>query len=284
MAGVPAARAAARVFVSVNGTDAGNCSDVNAPCRTLNFAIGAVDAAGEVIVLTTGSYAGATIGKSVKVNVPTGVVAFTAQTVTVAAGVSDVVVLRGLTIKALTPGTGTGINYTAGAKLYVENCVVDGWLTGISMTGADGQLFVKDTTVRNSSGHGLHALPVSGTALASIDLSRFEGNGGCGVHMDGGAKGAVRDSVASGGDQGFCAEPSSGAAELSVQNSVASNNTQAGIMASGGGAVARATSCIVTGNGTGFENNGATFQSLGNNLVEGNTTDTAGTITVVTGQ
>src|SRR2546423_1063573 len=114
LAGVSTAQAAAaRVFVSVNGTDAGDCSNVNNPCRTLDFAIAAVNAGGEVIVVTTGSYAGANITKSVKIDVPTGVVAFSASPITINAAASDVVVIRGMTLKAVTAGTGNGIDFTA---------------------------------------------------------------------------------------------------------------------------------------------------------------------------
>jgi hypothetical protein len=59
----PPVEAAARVFVSVTGDDLNNCSMVTTPCRALNAAITQVDPAGEVIVLTTGSYSGATIGE-----------------------------------------------------------------------------------------------------------------------------------------------------------------------------------------------------------------------------
>jgi hypothetical protein len=276
----PGAHAAARVFASVNGNDANNCASVATPCRTLDAAVNQVDAEGEVIVLDTGSYAGATITKSVKINVPSGVVAFSASTVTVAAGASDVVVVRGLTIKALTPGTGNGIAFSGGASLYVENCVIDGWATGINF-GSAGQLYVKDTTVRNSSQSGLFATAASGTASASVDLSRFERNGGCGVRAGSGARIAARDSVASGNGNGFCADANG---QVSVLNSQASNNTTAGVAASGAGAVARVANSTVTNNGTGFSNaGGATFQSLGTSLVRGNTADTSGTITTVSG-
>jgi hypothetical protein len=276
------AEAAARVFVSVNGNDANNCANIATPCRTLNAAINQVDAAGEVIVIDTGSFAGATVTKSVKINVPTGVVAFSASPITVNAGASDVVVLRGLTIKAVTPGVGTGVDFTAGAALYVENCVIDGWATGISVT-TGAQVFIKDTTVRNSTGMGLHATAASGSARVSVDLTRFEGNGGCGVHVTDNGKASIRDSVSSGNNQGFCAS-SATAAEVNVHNSVASNNTTDGVLAEAAAGVARVGSSIVTNNGTGFRNAGLAFQSLGNNLVQGNGTDTMGTITVVAGK
>jgi hypothetical protein len=100
-------QAAARVFVSVDGSDMNTCSNVATPCRTFDASVAQVDPGGEVIVLASGSYGGVIIAKSVKINAPAGVVAFTAATIQVN-GPGTTVALRGLTLKALTPGTGTG--------------------------------------------------------------------------------------------------------------------------------------------------------------------------------
>jgi hypothetical protein len=275
--------AAARVFVSVNGNDANVCSNIATPCRTLNGGIAQVDAAGEVIVIDTGSFAGANVTKSVKINVPTGVVAFSASPITVAAAASDVVVLRGLTIKAVTPGTGVGVTFTSGAALYIENCVIDGWQAGIDI-GTAGKVFITDSTVRNSA---LSGVQVSAAATVAVDLSRFEGNGpssgGCGILIMNNGIAAVRDSVASGNDSGFCAIGTG--AQLTVHNSIAANNTAGSGVIAGASGTARVGGSLVTANNTGLDQAGvSTFESLGNNLVEGNNTDSAGTITVVAGR
>jgi hypothetical protein len=69
-----------------------------------------------------------------------------------------------------------------------------------------------------------------------------------------------------------------------VENSVASNNIENGILAADQ-ATARVSRSLVTGNAIGLNQSGtAVFQSLGNNLVEGNVSDTAGTITAVAGK
>jgi hypothetical protein len=281
--GAVPAHAAARVFVSVFGSDGGDCSNRSTPCRTFSAAITQVDAGGEVIVIDTGSYGGATITKSVKVNVPVGVVAFTASSMTVAAGASDVVVLRGLTIKALTPGTGTGIIYTSGAALHIENCVIDGWQQGINVnTNAAVQVFVLDTIVRNTSDNGLSVAPVGNTARLSVDNSRFESGGlGCGVLVLAGGAATTTRTFVTGNDSGFCAAGAS--ASLNVEASIAANNATAGFTVNGG-AVIRVARSTVTGNVIGFLNNGSTFESLGDNLVRGNGTNVSGTITVVAGQ
>jgi hypothetical protein len=280
-------QAAARVFVSVSGVDMGNCSDVNAPCRTLDFAINAVDAGGEVIVLSTGSYAGATISKSVKVNAPAGIVAFSASPITIVAGATDVVVIRGLTIKALSPGVGTGINFLLGGALYVENCVIDGWEKAISFSGTNASLFVTDTVARNQTSHTVVVGGGTSTVTASIDRSRFEngGSGGCGVVAEDGARVSVAQSVSSSSGYGFCTLVlSGGAAELNVKDSLIANNSSAGIGCPGPGGTIRAAHNIVTNNFVGFsQSSSCTFESLGDNLVRGNSFDTFGTITVISG-
>src|SRR5262245_2752390 len=100
-----------RVFVSVTGNDANVCSNIATPCRTLGAGITQVDPQGEVIVVDSGSYAGVTITKSVKINAPAGVVAFSGLPIVVDPGDGGTVVLRGLTLKAATPGAGTAITH-----------------------------------------------------------------------------------------------------------------------------------------------------------------------------
>lgn len=103
LAAAPSSAQIARVFVSVNGNDGNACASLATRCRTLNGAIAQVYAEGEVIVVDSGSYAGAAITKSVRVNVAPGVVAFSGLPITVNPGNAGSVVLRGLTMKAVIP-------------------------------------------------------------------------------------------------------------------------------------------------------------------------------------
>jgi hypothetical protein len=244
-----------------------------------------VAAGGEVVALDSAGYGPFTVSKAVTVVAPSGVYAgvtvASGTAIVVSAGATDVVVLRGLTLTG--QGVSEGITFSSGAALYVESLVISGFIgTGVAFT-APGQLFVKDTTVRENF-NGLIVSPSSsGTASAVIENSRFEGHSGfCGgVLIEGGGRASVRQSVASGNDHGFCALFGG---ELNVHNSLAANNPGAGIACSGSG-VARAANSIVTSNGTGLSQGGScTFESLGNNLVRGNGTDTDGVITVVPGQ
>ena len=72
-----------RVFVSVNGNDANDCLQPATSCRTLNGGIAKVDPQGDVIVIDTGSFAGATVTKSVKIDVPSGAIAFSALSIVI---------------------------------------------------------------------------------------------------------------------------------------------------------------------------------------------------------
>jgi hypothetical protein len=98
--------------------------------------------------------------------------------------------------------------------------------------------------------------------------------------MTNGARGVVRSSTASGNGHGFCAgTPGS---VLEVQRSSASHNSGSGIRTVAG--TLRVSNSTVTGNGIGLDNVIGSLQTLGNNLVEGNTTDSSGVITVVPGK
>jgi hypothetical protein len=249
------------------------------PCRTLNYSIGAVDPAGEVIVIANGSYAGANITKSVKINVPSGVVAFSALPITVNAGPTDVVVLRGLTLKAFGPGTGTAIRLTSGARLYVEECVIDGWSDGI-IVDVPAQVFITGTTVRNAA--------FNGAAFAAGDItvekSRFEGNGFAGVNVFGGVL-SMRDCVvASNGSAANGAGVAAQGGVVNVESTLLTKNEPVAVFAAGAVSIARLSHSVITASTWGLYNagGGAVIESFGNNLLRGNATDTLGTITTVT--
>jgi hypothetical protein len=261
----------ARVFVSATGADANVCSTITTPCRTIAGAISQVDPGGEVIVVNSGSYGGATVSKAVTVNVPTGVVAFTGQAIVVTAGASDTVVLRGLTSKAATAGVGTGIQFTSGAAVRVEGCVINGWATGIDATGP-GELLVLDTAIRNSTVAGVSVSNASGRGM--VGRSRLEGNA-IGVRVTAGAA-TVRDSVVAGqSGTGLVAD----GGNLSIEACVVANNGT-GVTAGPGAGTVRIDRSTVTDNTTGLLKTGSgVLQSRGDNTVSGNGTDTSGTIT-----
>ena len=257
-----------RVFVSVTGNDANICSDILTPCRTFAGGITQVDPQGEVIVIASGSYAGGTITKSVKINVAAGVVAFSGLPITVNPGAGGTVVLRGLTLKAATAGTGTGVTHQTGT-LFLENMVVDGWQTGVSEEAAAERLFVKGSVFRNQASYGV-LIGGAGTLLFGIDRSFFENNGIAGLQISG-ATGRVSNSVMTRNQTGAAVNGAGSGAVATFQRCEVSSNTLQGLLA-GNGATLRVSESTIVRNGTGLENqlDSSTVESFGNNVIRGN--------------
>jgi hypothetical protein len=255
-----------RVFVSVLGADTNDCSNIATPCRTLNGAIAQVAEDGEVIVIKSGSYAGATITKGVKIDVASGVVAFSGQTVTVNALFAKVVI-RGLTLKALNPGTGFGLLIEAAGAVFVESTVLDGWEVGLRQVGA-AELFVKDSMLRNN-GLALFA----GSGKTSVDSTRFLNNV-TGVYAED-SELSLRGSTLSGASSaGVWAGDSSA---VVVEKCQISDNAS-GIYVASTATVGLSRSAVI-GNGLGLENAGGTLLVYGNNAVRANATNISGPIT-----
>jgi hypothetical protein len=261
--------APSRVFVSVLGLDSNDCSDVHTPCRTLNAALSQVAEEGEVVVTRSGSYAGATVTKGVKIDVAAGVVAFSGQPIVVNPGPSAGVVIRGMTLKAAMAGMGTGIVHQSGV-LFLERAVVDGWQRGLSSTSA-GKLFVTDSTLRNNVEAGVSLT----WGEASIEGSRLVGNGS-GLEL-GSGKATVNGSMFSGNAVGLSAD---GVSDVSLDKTQLGSNATAGILLPvSSSATVRLNRCVVSGNGVGLQNENGTIVVTGTNVVKGNGTDTQGTIT-----
>lgn len=248
-----AAQALPQTFVSAAGDNANSCERA-APCKTFAGALIKTDAGGEIIVLDAGEYGPVNITKSVKitaVGVYAGINAVGGGTSAVAVNVAaaDVVVLRGLTITGT--GAANGVAFTARGTLHVEGCAISGFTaTGISFTAA-GQLFVKDSFVRDNDSSGIHVAPRSGTAAASIDHCRMEGNA-YGVRADGGTgrnpQVTIRDSIAA--DNATSGFYVAGApAQMNVFDSQAVHSGGSGFFASGG-AKLNAHHCLSADNAT----------------------------------
>jgi len=284
-----------RVFVSArSGNDANACDNIATPCQTFAGAVVQLNPGGEAIVLDSGGYGPVTITQSLTIEAPPGVLAFihppAGDAITVNAGVSDVVVLRGLVLNG---STGNGIIVNTAGTVHIENCVISGFRGGLSASGlflglAGSNMFVKDTIFRqNQFGARFQ------NGRTSIDHCRFEGNLADGVLVEGGVV-TIRDSVSAGnGGSGFAVFPvpfTSQSAILNVYQCMSTNNGFGGLSAENigtGSAIARVANSSVSENtGVGLLNGGGggsvTFASLGNNLVEGNTGfATFGTITVL---
>jgi parallel beta helix pectate lyase-like protein len=275
---LPAA-AVPRVFVSGLGNDA-NPGSITSPKRSFASALTVTDAGGEIIVLDSAGYGPVTINKSVSIISPPGVYAGVTVTsgdgITVSIGPSDTVILRGLTLSGAGGGS-NGINFTSGATLHVESCVVDRFQNGIRcVSAAQGfavRLFVKDTITRDG-GDGI----IATSGELSLDQVRIEHNVNQGLEIDGSAKASIRNSVSSGNGNGMYAE-----GELSIESCLVAHNIN-GVASNASGVVRVSNSMVTDNSGFGFRAiSPATMKSRGNNTVDGNATNVSGTITPLSG-
>lgn len=260
----------ARVFVSISGSDANDCSLITTPCLSLAGSLLQVTTDGEVIFLTGGEYdaAAITITKGVKVNAPTGVVAFLRQPITVNAP-SGRVVLRGLTLKGV--GTGNGVRVLAANSFYLENTTIDRWTKGLAVDNPVAtRVFVTGSVFRFNSDGISDDDSVTGTAI-SVDQSRFESNA---IGMD------------------------MYASSYSTRESLFFGNTTRGVwVGSGtgsfqgcefvGNAIGLTSSLqftldrnLIHGNTTGVS---GAARTLGTNIIRGNTTNTTVALTALAG-
>jgi len=272
-----AAFAAQRTFVSTTGSDANLCTR-SAPCRSFGAASLLTDAGGEIVVLDSGGYGAVTIDRSVALIAPSGVHAavsvFTGHGITISAGASDVVVVRGLYLTGL--GGSRGISFDTGGVLHVENCVVSGFTGSGIFGGADpGSVYVKDSISRNN----LEGFRFQSTSdiEANLDSVRAEENSDAGVAAYEGSVVTVTRSVAAGNGAG--ANFYAGASGILNVEDCTAVYAFYGVYASAG--TVRVSRSMITGNTNGVvAGAGANTISFGNNRVDGNGTNGTFTTTV----
>ena len=265
---------APQTFVSaVRGDDSNPCTAAD-PCKTFSKGLSEVQAGGVVTALDSGNYVAFAVTQAVTVQAAPGVYAGITTTfgsaVQINAGANDVVVIRGLSLRALGTQTTQGVAFAEGKAAHVEDCFIDGFGNGIQSTGG-GDLFVSGTTVRNC-GSGISA----STGRATIEHCRLLKNSN-GVRASASARVAVRNSAAAHNSFGFRA--SAGSGELNLENCLASDNgtgIRAEAVTAGTSVLVRVSGTTVTGNSTGLSATGAGTANLitrGNNTVEGNSVD-----------
>jgi hypothetical protein len=292
-ASTPLQALSAKVFVTPVGKDSLTCGALLTPCKTFAGAVAAVSPGGTIIVLTSGEYGPVTIPKALTIE-GTGVTALvqtTGTAVTINAGASDVVTLRGLDLT--NPGRSSqGILVNSASAVHVEKCTISGFVDAVAaFSWTTGRLFLTDTTARNND-QGLRANTTTSPGLdITIERCVFETNSN-GILVQDGTRTVIRGSVASGNIAGLVAQAAfGGSTELSVADCQVSNNTASGVTAEGdsGSAMVRISGSTVTGNQRGLvqaEFGGtSTFLSRGDNTVEGNSQgDLAGTIGTYSGK
>ena len=271
-----------RVWVSGHGTDGASCGSPTSPCRTLQYAHdNIVLASGEIDILDPAGYGAVTITKALSiVNDGMGTAGVqqanaSSAAITINAGASDAIYLRGLNIDGL--GTGQdGIVFNSGGSLTVTNCVVRHFAqTGILVQTHNGTslLSISNTIASDNAVNGIDITPskngsVKGT-ITGVDASRNAASYGIWVSGD----------------------STSGTATFVMvsDSNLSSNGT--GIAAAGAGVRFGITRVIVTNNsvdGVGTFNGTSgvpTAYTWGDNRVSGNTRlDINGNLTAVSGK
>lgn len=287
----PAQAQATRTWVSGVGDDANPCSRT-APCKTFAGAISKTAPGGEIDVLDPGGFGGVTITKAITIAAEGsgegGVLVAGTNGITINAGPSDIIILRGLQIDGGPIGSNSlnGVKFIAGGTLMVQNCVIRNFTGGspngygifFSPSGASS-LFVSDTTLSSNGtgtfGGGVFVQPTgSGSAKASL-MRVYAVNNVLGIRADGtGSTGGINltltDSMTTENTfSGITAFTPAGGANVKVEilNSVSANNGT-GVNSNGSAATLRIGYSTLTANGTGVAiSNSATMSSLGNNMI-----------------
>ncbi|HEY2798280.1 MAG TPA: right-handed parallel beta-helix repeat-containing protein [Thermoanaerobaculia bacterium] len=140
------------------------------------------------MVLDSGGYGAVTINQAVSLEAPdgiyAGITASSGDAITVAAGVNDVVVLRGLTLTG-TSAAGNGINVVTAATVHVEHCTIRGFSAGNGILATESvllqQLYVEDSEIEECN----KAVNATASTLSFvwIDRCRFEGGEGEGTGL-----------------------------------------------------------------------------------------------------
>jgi hypothetical protein len=288
---------ATRTWVSGVGDDVNPCSRT-APCKTYAGAISKTAKDGEISTLDPGGFGTVTITKSITINgggggqgygsilsalAPQGVLV----NITDPADVRKTVRLDWLNINGASTGT-DGIRMIAGSALHVQNCLIDGVVgQGIEVnigTAVVTEVYVADTTVRNTGTDGMLVQNTIGGGLVISTLERVNIHNGAGDGYESGARSrsALRDtSISNFSGVNMAAVRSAGTAdvEVTVSNSSLLFSTS-GVRVDVG--TARVADTLVIGNSTGLNNVGGTLKNFTQtNTLDGNTAPTAGVITPI---
>jgi hypothetical protein len=169
-----------RVWVSGHGVDQVGCGAPTAPCRSLQYAHdNAVIAGGEIDILDPAGYGAITITKSISIvndGVGTaGVQATSGNAITIEAGPTASVYLRGLNVDGVLGSASNGIEFDSGKGLTILNCVVRHFAhDGISLAPLSGlPVMVIASTISSDNGHdGISYMPASGAAATELTVDQ----------------------------------------------------------------------------------------------------------------
>jgi Right handed beta helix region len=173
-------------WVSGDGDDSNNCTR-DKPCRSFKTALDNTVAGGEVRVLNHGTFGTFYIDKAISIvgdgvagiialKVKAGDKEVTQPAISIKAGATDVINLRGLILEGAEVGR-NGIYFEKGAALHVQNCLIRGF-RHIEQSAIQGwgiifepegvsELYVSDTLVADNGGNLLSTeSPMNGGGIS----------------------------------------------------------------------------------------------------------------------
>jgi hypothetical protein len=283
------AQAQTRTWVSGTGNDGNPCSRT-LPCLTSHGALSNTAAGGEIPPVDPRGYhtATLTINKAITINgegtLASGVVG-SGTAITVAAGASDHVILRNLSINGA-GSSGVGIAINSG-NVTIDRCFITGFTSGFVgglgiNIAASGSLNVdiRDTLLSNNS-WGVIAQTSSGSVTVSIDNVHIGALGVGVATLSSGVLVSVRNSYIKNASSAAVIT-SSGTSTITLDHSELTNNGTA-VNASASGSTIRMNDVSMYDNTTGIAiGAGATVASANNNHSLGNITSTGPNGTVNT--
>ncbi len=186
----PAWALSQRTFVASVGVDSNPCS-ITQPCRTFNAAIGRTSPGGEVIVLDSAGYGAFYVDKAISVIAPPGIYAgvtvHSGDTLTVAAGAFDVVVLRGLSING--QGDARGVTISSAKQVHIEDCTISNMgQQGIYIPGGN-YVRIAGTTLRSNGKSGVFVPTANSNSITlAIENTHAVRNAQDGFFLQGGSQ------------------------------------------------------------------------------------------------
>jgi hypothetical protein len=280
------AYAQTRTWVSATGDDGFPCSRT-APCKTFAGALIKTAAGGEISVMDSGGFGQVTINKAITINGEGNlahILASGGTGINIAAGVSDQVIIRNLSIN----GAGGGNNgiFISSGNVTIDKCLIYGFTTGffggvgINVAGSSSitQVDIRDTDIANVS-HGVLGQTSGSSVVMGLDNVRINNATGIGVAaLSNNVFISVRNSfVRNAASSGI--STSGGAAVINVVGSTLVNNGTA-VNAAGSGSTIRLSDVSMFDNNTGLAiSNGATIATAANNKTNNQGAATNGTVT-----
>jgi len=280
---VPALAQRDRVFVASYGNDSNPCT-FGSPCKTFQQAINVVAQGGEVTAIDSAGFGPISISHAVTITSPNGVEAGVAgpasgnAAITIAAGTNDTIDLSGLTLDGDNVSLTTGIQFTTGGSLHVQNCVVRNFTFGINFEPTASSALSVSNTLLSDNLFGVQIAPSGSGAIIGI-LDHVEiGHGTNGLTVSSGSSTvnvAVTDSVVASNQDGIYVDAPNAVVTpmniMMVRNSTIANNTSDGLIAVGAGSSIYVTRSTITGNDIGWATvNSGTVTSFGDNNIIGN--------------